>query len=141
MGGQRQSFGSIATRPAHVDRRDRYGVLIEVILRPCTNVSASALFGASKMSTAVASGVAGLMYSRFPELTVAQAREVIRNTAKGSGWDRRRGYGYIDPLAIVELDRIECDLEITGATMQYREPGTLAVTIANRGVLDATGPP
>lgn len=86
------------------------------------------------MSTAVASGVAALMYSRFPDLGVEQARQVICNTARGEGWSREGGHGYINPLGIMTLDRVECDLEISDVAFDGKN---VTVTVANRGVLDA----
>ncbi len=89
-------------------------------------------------ATAVASGVAALLYSHFPGLNVLQAREVIRNTAKGHGWDDLHGHGYINPKAIVNLDRIECEIAISGAMLLRPDKANcVEVTLSNRGILDA----
>lgn len=90
------------------------------------------------MGTAVASGVAGLLFSRFPRATVDQARQVICNTARGEGWDARRGHGYINPLGIVRLARLESALALADPALA-RCQGDLKfeVTLDNQGALDA----
>lgn len=90
------------------------------------------------MAAAVASGVAGLVCSRMPDLGVAALQQVLRNTATGTGWDRRRGHGRLNPLAAVQVERAECEIAIDGVRANVVDGSALVTaTIRNLGVLDA----
>jgi subtilisin family serine protease len=93
------------------------------------------------MACGFAGAVAGLVWSRFPQLTNDQVRQVMRNTARGEGWNPRLGWGMLDAgsavslkdeqlQASLRLDRRQCEL------LARRRQPVLKVTVSNRGALD-----
>ena len=83
-------------------------------------------------------GVAALVFSRHPDWSPLQVREVLLNTARGTGWNPYFGHGVLDAYEAVRVERFECELEIASAGISsmgdYFE---VTATIANRGVQDA----
>ena len=100
------------------------------------------------MAIAHVSGLAALVLSRNPSLSVDELKQVIRNTARqpvgdGQGHNPFVGHGTIDAAAALRIDRVESDLKITDVEITELDHGLgkAAITIANRGVLDAHGIP
>ena len=96
------------------------------------------------MAIAHASGLAALVLSKNPSLSVDELKQVIRNTARqpvghGQGHNPFVGHGTNDAAAALGIDRVESDLELTQVAITELDHGLgkAAVTIANRGVLDA----
>ena len=83
-------------------------------------------------------GVAALVFSRHPDWSPLQVREVLLNIARGTGWNPYFGHGVLDAYEAVRVERFECELEIASAGISsmgdYFE---VTATIANRGVQDA----
>jgi subtilisin family serine protease len=93
-------------------------------------------------------GVAALVLSRHPSWPAETVRQVVRNTATGSGWNEYLGHGIVNARRAVEVEEASADLSLTTADVVWtaeghRYPaegvtGTLRVTIHNRGALDVT---
>ena len=60
-------------------------------------------------------GVAALVFSRHPDWSPLQVREVLLNTARGTGWNPYFGHGVLDAYEAVRVERFECELEIASA--------------------------
>jgi hypothetical protein len=93
------------------------------------------------MACGFAGGVAALVWSRHPQLTADQLRQVLRNTARGSAWDDRLGWGLLDAAraASLEADDLTPRLRIDRRGCEFRprrNRPVLRVTISNRGALD-----
>lgn len=93
------------------------------------------------MAAGFAGGVAGLVCSRFPELSNEQLRQILRNTAQGDTWDSKLGWGILDAAAAVSLKPSQlCQslhIEVDSAAVKPgRHQPMLSVTIRNRGVFD-----
>jgi hypothetical protein len=93
------------------------------------------------MASGFAGGVAGLVWSQFPQLSAEQLRQVLRNTARGSDWDDRLGWGILDAGRAASLKpdqlrpRLRIDRKGCGYRLRRRKP-LLRVAVANRGALD-----
>ena len=89
------------------------------------------------MAAGFGGGVAALAWSRFPQLSNRQIRQLLRNTARGNGWNTKTGYGVYDALKAVSVK--EKDLRQaptvlkTGCALRRR---VLHLTIENKGVFD-----
>ena len=111
------------------------------------------------MCTPHASGVLALIVSRHPEWTAEEVRQVLRNTAAGSGWQAGRGHGIVDARRALEVDEVVVDLQVAavrgwrlGATHAVRRdvsqlpivttaaldgaPAALQATVCNAGARD-----
>ena len=55
------------------------------------------------MAAAFAGGVGGLVAARYPHLSNDRLRQVLRNTAQGTGWDSELGHGTLDAYRAVAL--------------------------------------
>lgn len=93
------------------------------------------------MASGFAGGVAALVWSRFPELTNAQLRQVLRNTATGEGWDSKLGWGVLDAARAVGLkpEQLRQDLRVDAkgcAVETRRRRQALRVRLENRGAFD-----
>ncbi|HCU34826.1 MAG TPA: hypothetical protein DGT21_05045 [Armatimonadetes bacterium] len=93
------------------------------------------------MAAGFAGGVAGLVCSRFPELSNEHVRQVLRNTAQGDAWDSRLGWGILDAAAAVSTKPSQlCQslhIEAKSATVKaVRRKPMLSVTIHSRGAYD-----
>lgn len=141
-GGRRRPSGNPDWPMAAIDDPDA-GLLSTVQFRN----GAYRHWSGGCMSTAVASGIAALVRSRFPHLGLSEVQQIIRNTARGDGWTAETGFGYADPLECVRLAAVEPEPEITSARLvkDYapdlgrgrRGPRpAVVIDLANRGVLD-----
>ena len=93
------------------------------------------------MASGFAGGVAALVWSRFPELTNAQLRQVLRNTAGNENWDSKLGWGLLDAARAVSLkpERLGQDLRVDAQACRLeRKRGrhVLHVSLANKGAFD-----
>lgn len=93
------------------------------------------------MASGFAGGVAALVWSRFPELTNGQLRQVLRNTAGNAQWDSRLGWGILDAARAVRLKpgRLCQDLRVEAKACRLarrRGRPVLRVALANRGAFD-----
>ncbi|MDA0747979.1 MAG: S8 family serine peptidase [bacterium] len=93
------------------------------------------------MASGWAGGIAALVMSRYPHLTNAQVRQVLRNTARGKRWNPQTGWGILDAHKAVSLtddqlcQRLRIHVEKSGLA-QRRGKTVLNVTIKNDGVFD-----
>jgi subtilisin family serine protease len=90
------------------------------------------------MASGFAGGVAALVWSRFPELTNDQLRQVLRSTANGPGAsDSKLGWGILDAAAAVRLKpgQLRQDLRVSAAESRVRDGG-LSLRLENRGAFD-----
>jgi len=55
------------------------------------------------MAAGFAGAVAALVWSRFPHLKNYQIRQILRNTARGKGWNPYLGHGILDAYRAVNL--------------------------------------
>ncbi len=97
------------------------------------------------MSSGFAGGVAALVWSRFPELTNREVRQILRNTAQKSAfpddWDPELGYGILDAHRAVSLREDQLCQNLETGTEAFLERGPsddfiLKLEAANRGVYD-----
>lgn len=97
------------------------------------------------MSSGFAGGTAALVWSRFPELTNREVRQILRNTARNpvspDDWDPELGYGVLNAYRAVTLteDQLCQNLDTgTEASLQRGPAGSFMLTVeaANRGVYD-----
>lgn len=94
------------------------------------------------------SGVAALVLSRHPEWSAETVRQVLRNTATGTGWNESLGHGMVNAYRAVQVDDPSGDLAVAPDGLAWdvrghRYPGsgvrgTLRVTVHNRGALDVS---
>jgi hypothetical protein len=97
------------------------------------------------MATPHVVGLLALVLSHYPGLDVEQARQIVRNTARGEapGFQPRWGHGLIQPLAALSLGAGELVALPALASAQVEVGrdalGDLAcgVSVSNRGVFDA----
>lgn len=107
-------------------------------------------FSGGCMAAGFAGGVAALAWSRFPDLTNLELRQLLRNTARpalgvsrdADGWEPKLGYGILDARRAVALppERLCRDVRVLGraVTLVRRRRGVfLQCTVANLGVFDA----
>lgn len=87
------------------------------------------------MAAGFAGGVAALVMSRYPQATVAEVRQMLRNTAAGEGWDAKLGHGVLDAAATVSLrpEQLQKRLALGQAR---RGEASLRVMVRNLGVHD-----
>ncbi len=94
------------------------------------------------MSSGFAGGVATLVLSRYAQLGPEQARQILRNTARGTSWDPFLGHGILDAEAAVTLsaDQLAMVLSVDPvARISGRESGTcIQLVLRNRGVFDVS---
>jgi len=93
------------------------------------------------MASGFAGGVAALVWSRFPELTNAQLRQVLRNTAGNEAWDSKLGWGILNAERAVKLkpEQLCQDLRVDAKACRVeskRGRHVLRVGLANRGAFD-----
>ncbi len=94
------------------------------------------------MASGFAGGVAALVWSQFPQLTNAQVRQVLCNTAGNEHWDRRLGWGILDAAKAVSLkpEQLKQDLRVEAKACRLERPRArqpvLHVALRNRGALD-----
>jgi hypothetical protein len=93
------------------------------------------------MASGFAGGVAALVWSRFPELTNDQLRQVLRNTATNDCWDSKLGWGILDAARAVRLrpEQLRPDLQVDAAACRLEERRRRPVVqlkLANRGAFD-----
>ncbi|NPV08618.1 MAG: S8 family serine peptidase [Anaerolineae bacterium] len=92
------------------------------------------------MASGFAGGVAALVFSQYPGFTGEQVRQVMRNTARGVGWDRYLGHGILDASAAVSLkdSQLTQRLAIDPVARLDDHDGRprLLLDISNRGVFD-----
>ena len=60
-------------------------------------------FSGGCMAAGFAGAVAALVWSQYPELGATEIAQVLRNTARGEGWDPVLGHGILDAAAAVSL--------------------------------------
>ena len=93
------------------------------------------------MAAGFAGGVAALVVSRFPGLTNDHLRQVLRNTARGHGWDPCLGWGILDAAKGVSLprnalcQRLRVNRSGCGLA-RIKRRASLRVSIRNRGAFD-----
>ena len=93
------------------------------------------------MASGFAGGVAALAMSRFPDLTNEQIRQILRNTARGDGWNPELGWGVLDanravslkPTALCQRLRI---LPTACAFIRRKRKPVCRIAMRNRGVFD-----
>lgn len=94
------------------------------------------------MSSGFAGGVAALVLSRYPQLAAEHARQVLRNTARGVGWNPYTGHGIVDAGAAVGLqnDQLARHLSIEPlAAMTRGTSGTSTrIRLRNLGAFDVS---
>ncbi|MGX8797109.1 S8 family peptidase [Fusibacter sp. JL298sf-3] len=84
-----------------------YGQGLE-IMAPGSNIYSTtpnnqfASYSGTSMATPHVAGVAGLMRAANPNLTVAEARQILRSTAQPAGASNQYGYGIVDAAAAVQ---------------------------------------
>ncbi|MBH06610.1 MAG: hypothetical protein CMJ20_09835 [Phycisphaeraceae bacterium] len=93
------------------------------------------------------SALAALIFSRHPEFTSEEVRQIIRNTANGYGWNPYLGHGVIDAGKALAYDEPVPDLAISPEDISvnyenacYRDPGatvTVNVNVRNDGPIDS----
>lgn len=93
------------------------------------------------MACGFAGGVAGLVWSRFPSLMNEQVRQILRNTARGQGWNPMLGWGILDAGKAVSLkdEALSPDLRIEHRKCGWaarRGKPVMKVALTNRGALD-----
>ncbi|MFH1918425.1 MAG: S8 family serine peptidase, partial [Planctomycetota bacterium] len=90
-------------------------------------------------------GLMALVLSHYKDIDVEQARQIVRNTAKGApaGFDVRWGHGLVQPVAALSLsaDRVASRPELVEPALVEKEdadgqPG-YAARVRNTGALDA----
>jgi hypothetical protein len=96
------------------------------------------------MACAFASGIAALAFSRYPQLTNDQVRQIMRNTARSaegveydaSGWEPKLGYGILDAAACVSLKEGQLCRDVR--VLSTRVGGSvLHAQLENHGAYDA----
>ena len=95
-------------------------------------------FSGGCMAAGFGGGVAALAWSRFPHLTNAQLRQVLRNTAGGDRWNSRLGYGILDAAKACRLtqDQLAQRLDIKRGSFRRLSRKRMQVTVVNRGAFD-----
>lgn len=96
------------------------------------------------MACGFAAGVAGLVWSRYPYLTNDQVRQVLRNTARGNGWNDYLGWGILDAARAVSMqeDQLSGRLRVDRRGCSYRPADSgcgkpvLRVALSNVGAVD-----
>ncbi len=90
------------------------------------------------MACSFGAGVAALVWSKFPQLSNEQLRQVLRNTADGDEWNSRLGYGILDAAKACSLkdDQLAQKLEIKRRSYRRLSRMRLKVTVSNRGAFD-----
>jgi len=93
------------------------------------------------MSSGFAAGVAALAMSRYPGLSNYQIRQILRNTARGSGWNAQLGHGILDAAAAVSLEQPQLCQRLAirpdRCSVAEGECGwRLRVALENQGVYD-----
>ncbi len=98
------------------------------------------------MACAFAGGVAALVWSRYPDLSNEQVRQIMRNTARpaesveynADGWEPRLGYGILDAAAAVSLrpGQLCRDIHIVEPSLRVAD-NVLRAVVENRGAYDA----
>ncbi|RJS85873.1 hypothetical protein CW702_00595 [Candidatus Bathyarchaeota archaeon] len=94
------------------------------------------------MAAGFAGAVAALIWSRYPSLRNDQVRQILRNTARGEGWNPFLGHGIIDAYRAVTLRKRELTRRLRiekWATLLQLEGSKfkLKVEVKNLGVYDA----
>ncbi len=81
--------------------------------------------GTTSASTPYAAGVAALIFGADPSLTAAECAQILRETATDAGtpgYDKRYGYGIVNPLAAVQrakLKKTSIGRSISGVETSY----------------------
>jgi subtilisin family serine protease len=98
-------------------------------------------FAGGCMACGFGAAVAGLVVSRYPELSNQEIRQILRNTADGVGWDTYLGHGILDPHRALTLSPEALRKAVTilpDESQIRRESGRAVVEVAirNSGVFD-----
>lgn len=106
-----------------------------------------ASFEGGCMACSFAGGVAALVWSRFPDLTNEQLRQVLRNTAQraeaaGDQPDTKLGYGLLNAEAATKLapEQFTRDVRLASESVKLRSTDAgyeIQATLRNIGVWDA----
>ena len=93
------------------------------------------------MAAGFAGAVAALVWSRFPNLENNQIRQVLRNTARGKGWNPYLGHGILDAYRAVRLtdDELTQKIKVKPRSAALKGVGDnllLEVDVENVGVFD-----
>ena len=93
------------------------------------------------MASGFAGGVAALVWSQFPDLSVEQLRMVLRNTADSETWGPMLGWGVLNAARAVGLKREQlCQkLKVKRAACHLKHrhgKHVLEATVLNRGAFD-----
>ena len=115
--------------------RSQYGEGLDLMAPGAGNIMTTVLtsegsykniLAGTSLSAPQVAGVAALMLSMRPDLTAAQVKEIICNTARssGTGWNSEYGYGLVDAGAA--MNAIRLNLSISGPSVFcYEETYTL----------------
>jgi hypothetical protein len=93
------------------------------------------------MASGFAGGVAALAMSRFPDLSNSQIRQILRNTARGEGWDPELGWGILDAHRAVSVkstalcQRLKIRPSACVFAQRKRKP-VVRIALRNQGVFD-----
>ena len=93
------------------------------------------------MANGFGAGVAALLFSQYPQFSNEEIRQILRNTARGEGWDPWLGHGTVDAHAGVSLrpEQLCRRLQVQAERCTLRrDAGRLIVDVAveNGGVFD-----
>ncbi len=81
------------------------------------------------------SGIAALLFSQHPEWDAGQVRTVLTATAGDQTWSLKRGWGLVDPLSALKVNRVEAELSIKQVRFLPGPPPRVAVSLHNAGVV------
>jgi subtilisin family serine protease len=100
-------------------------------------------FGGTSSATPLASGVAGLILSRNPGLTMTQVRQLMFDSAdkvspglaayNGSGFSNRYGYGRIDAAGALGSTALPATLNLSASSYSVAETGKTVSVGVRRG--------
>ena len=93
------------------------------------------------MANGFGAGVAALLFSQYPQFSNEEIRQILRNTARGEGWDPWLGHGIVDAHAGVSLrpEQLCRRLEVRAEQCALRRDAgrpILDVAVENSGVVD-----
>ncbi|MCF7853805.1 MAG: S8 family serine peptidase [Candidatus Pacebacteria bacterium] len=93
------------------------------------------------MASGFAGAVAALVWSRFPQLSNDQVRQILRNTAQSKCWDPMLGWGILDAAKAVSLtdEELQPRLRIDAGQCTFSSRDgqpMLRVRVSNAGALD-----
>ncbi|MCC6442715.1 MAG: S8 family serine peptidase [Armatimonadetes bacterium] len=92
------------------------------------------------MAAGFAGGAAALVMSRYPGLDPSQVRQILRNTARGRGWNPYLGHGLLDAAAAVGLTSGQMEKRVAvrpAARLRQTSKGLrLALALENLSAFD-----